>query len=833
MGRPECFKTQRPGYAVVLPQNYQKLSVVVNYLSEQLKIISSKRRHFSGSTFLVPAAALFLCWATARAAVRPLKAKRYSAAQKQSPESPDQIELNRRIKAADAAQLSGNPQAIEREDKRLIAEGLRIMGKLRLAESAFSQSAQLFRSSLALENAPGLHADVAIALQLAGQQGEAIAEAQKAIAEAPSDPKPYITLGRAYLAKGEFDQAATAFAHATRIHPDVDVLYSLALSWLSSKDPDARQRADAVFAEMKAMAGDSGSLHVLMGRAYRDTGLMPDAIKQFKRAIELDTTTPHAHYFLGLAYLSQNEWQPTPQAQAEIEKEVQYHPKDFLANYMLGFVASSEHQYAEADKYLKIAAGLNPTWPEPFLYMGLDAFAQGDDKTAETMLRKADDLTGSDESRANYQIRRAYVDLARILAREGKEKESDVFVVKARNLENKVMQDSQQRTTALMMSKGGKVGSMAAIVPLDNKENHAASLANASADAAERLDAATIAKSNLTSSQQDVAKTEEDAMRPVLGQAYSGLATAEAMQHDYATALTNYEAAEQWDPSVSDLEKNLGQAAFLAEKYPEAIHGLSQAVKENPNANALRAMLGMAYFEMKRYGDAATTFYPLGEAGMSDPKVGYAWAASLAEAGDLKHASEVLTRYQEEPLTNEGRMLVGRLWIQIGDYDRAIDTFKKILASDPAFPRVHYAIALADIRAERWNDARAELASSPEDADAMYDLGFVDLQQSQNDDARKMFEQVIAKHPDYANAQYQLGKLLMDSGKTEEAVPHLEAAAKLEPNKDYVHYQLQAAYRKAGRTADADRELAVYQQIKDKARAQLKEQLSQKLEQKP
>jgi hypothetical protein len=33
-----------------------------------------------------------------------------------------------------------------------------------------------------------------------------------------------------------------------------------------------------------------------------------------------------------------------------------------------------------------------------------------------------------------------------------------------------------------------------------------------------------------------------------------------------------------------------------------------------------------------------------------------------------------------------------------------------------------------------------------------------------------------------------------------------------------VHYQLQAAYRKAGRAADADRELAIYKQIKEQAR---------------
>lgn len=745
--------------------------------------------------------------------------------------------MNRRIKAADAAQVSGNPVAIERENKRLIAEGLLLMGKLRIAESAFPEAAQLFRSSLELENRPGLSAQLAIALQLAGQQDEAIAEAKKALAESSNDPAIYITIGRAYLAKGDFDQAAKSFTRAIQIHPDVNVMYSLAVSWLSSKDPDARQRADAVFAQMKAMAGDSGSLHVLIGRAYRDAGLMPAAIQEFKRAIELDTTTPHAHYFLGLAYLSQNEWQPTPQAQAEMEKEIQYHPKDFLANYMLGFLASSERQYSTADKYLKIAAGLNPTWPEPFLYMGLDAFAQGDDKTAETMLRQAVQLTGTDQSRSNYEIRRAYVDLARILAREGKEQESEVYVAKARDLENKVMQDSQQKTAALMASEGGKVNTIAAVVPLDQQENHGTSLATASAEAAARLDASAIAKSNLTQSQMEVARREEDALRPILGQSYGDLATAEAIQQNYALALTHYQDAERWDPSIPELEKNLGMAAYRADNYPEAIHGLSEAVKESPDSKPLRAMLGMAYFDMKQYGDAATTFYPLGEAGMHDPAVGYAWAASLVKTGDLKDASQVLALYQSQPLSNEGLMLVGQLWTEIGDYDKATATLRQISASDPAFPGVHSAIGLAAIRAEKWTDARAafqaQLAATPDDPAAMYYLGFIDLQESQNDAAMKLFEQVIAEQPDYADAQYQIGKLLMDKGNAQQAVPHLEAAARLEPDKAYVHYQLQAAYRKLSRTADADRELAIYQQIKAASRAKIQADVDQQLHQKP
>lgn len=745
-----------------------------------------------------------------------------------------QAELDRRIDAANVAQRSRNPAAVAQANQKLLANLLLTMGQLRVSEGAYPQAVELYRASMNFGPSPGIHADLALADALAGNQDEAIQQAKLAVADHPREPRAYITLGRAYIAKKDYANADKVLTQAARLHPDINTLYLLATSWLSAGQPNSRRHAEEVFAQMKAMAGDSGSLHVLMGRAYRDAGLMPDAVKEFQRAIALDTTTPHAHYFLGLASLSMNEWQPTPQAEAEMRKELQHHPDDFLANYMLGFIESSEHKYADADKYLKTAATLNPTWPEPFLYLGLDAFAQRDDKTAETMLRKAVELTGTDEARSNYQIRRAYVDLARILARSGREKEADSFSAKARDLENKVMRQTQQKATALLLSEGGKSGQTPGMMPLDKQ---APSLKDASADAAARLDASVIANSALTPTQRAAAKTAEDALRPILGQSYSDLATAEAIQKQYAAALQHYQAAEQWNPDIAGLAKNLGQAAYHADNYPEAVRGLSKAVQENPNSAALRAMLGMAYYQTKEYGSAATTFYPLGEAAMRDPVVGYAWAASLAKTGDMKDAAQVLAVYQTTPLSNQGPLLVGRLWTEIGDYDKAVSTLRQLLAADPSFPKAHYAIALADMHAEKWAEAstelKAELALSPDDLDATYNLGLVNLRESKNNDAMTLFRRVIAKNPNFADAQYQIGKLLMDKGEARQALPYLETAARLAPDKAYVHYQLQAAYRKLARTTDADRELALYQQIKAKARAESTASINQQLHPKP
>lgn len=694
------------------------------------------------------------------------------------------------------------------------------MGRLRLLESATPQADELYRESLNFENTSEAHLQLASSL-IADHPHDAAEQAQQALALEPSNAHAYILLGRAYMRAGDSAKAAEALSHAVQLQPGIEAYYTLAICWLSAKTPEGNKRADAVFEQMKQMAGDSGSLHVLFGRAYRDAERMSDAIAEFQRAIQLDPSTPHAHYFLGLARLAMSDWKPTPDAESEFQQEIRYYPNDFLANYMLGFLASSQRQYAVADKYMKIAAELNPSWPEPYLYMGLDAYSQGDAKAAEPLLRKAIELTGSDESRSNYEIRRAYVDLGRILATSGREQEGDIYFTKARNLQNKTMLETQQKVTSMVLSEGAT--SMAGMVPLDKRqEDQAAPITQASTDPFAPVDPAVIANANLSVSQRALAKTQEDDLRIVLGQSYSDLATAEAMQRNYTVALTHYQAAEHWNPTIDNLARNLGECAFRAGNYPEAIRGFSLALEQQPDQIPIMAKLGMSYFASEKYADAVRTFAPLGVAGMQDGSVGYAWAASLARLGQLKEATDVLTQYEGVNLTDDQLLLVGQLWTEIGDYNRAVAALHRVLQSDPSTPRAHFYAALAYIRWEHWSEARnelqAELAIQPGDPDATYHLGFVDLQESKIDDAKKLFEQVIAAHPDYANAQYELGKILLDQGQLQEAVPHLEAAARLSPDKEYVHYQLQAAYRKESRTADADRELAVYQELKTKSR---------------
>jgi tetratricopeptide (TPR) repeat protein len=517
-----------------------------------------------------------------------------------------------------------------------------------------------------------------------------------------------------------------------------------------------------------------------------------------------------------------NEWKPTPEVRTELAKELEYSPRDYLANYIVGFLESGERNYTASDRYLKIAAEVNPDGPEPWLYMGLNAYARGDLARAEECFRKTIVLTGDEESRANYQIRRAYVNLGRISAISGRKEESAVYFARARDLQNKVMEKGQQGVT-VMMTLAGAADSAAALVPLSTEiEKKAAPLLPANTDPFARIDASSLAHANLTAKERTAAESQENHLRSVLRLSFNDLATSEAVGGLYLAALDHYHEAERWGAVIPGLAKNLGLAAFRSGNYPEAIRGFSKALEENSADAPVRALLGMAYFGSDKYTDAAKTFAPLDVQGMQDSTVGYAWATSLARTGELKQASSVLSQYEKGNLSPETLLLVGQLWIGIGDYARSVDALHRALQGDASLPKAHYFSGQADILREHWSEAadefNAELALVPTNPDAKFNLGFVYLQQSRTDDAADVFRQLLVLHPDHAKAQYELGKILLDRGQMKAAIDHLEAAVRLSPLTDYVHYQLQAAYRKEARIADADRELELYKELKAKSR---------------
>ena len=507
-----------------------------------------------------PSACALLVLAVAVVAQSPPRSNEYEraradSASPQNPSNDARLELNKRLEAARVARASGDPARVSDASEKVIALALRELAHLRLLEGAFPQAIELYHRSLDFEDIPDTHVDLSIALLAGNDPDAALTQANGVLATRSDDERALTVLGSALLLKQDYAMAVKPLSRVADLDPSLDSYYSLAVCLLNSHDPKDNARAPQVFDQMIKLVGDSGSIHVIIGRAYRDANNMLAAIREFQRAIAIDPRTPHAHYFLGLARLAANEWSPTPEVYAEFAKELQLDPRDYLANYMTGFVDSSGHKYAQAEPFLKLAAQVDPTAPEPWLYLGLDSYAQGDNQSAEADFRKAILLTGSDEARNNFQIRRAYIDLGRILITSGRKEEAEKILAKARDLQNKVLEMSQQQMGAHLLQGGA--GAAAVVQPLSSEaERQAAPLSNAPVSLFAQVDASTLAHAGLSQDQKHRAALQEKSLRTILAISFNDLGTSEAIAKIYRSAEGHFQEAERWDPQIPGLNRN-------------------------------------------------------------------------------------------------------------------------------------------------------------------------------------------------------------------------------------------------------------------------------------
>jgi tetratricopeptide (TPR) repeat protein len=668
-------------------------------------------------------------------------------------------DLPARMNAVATAQQAGDVVKIADANRSLIAVALRAVAELKLAQGDNLQAIDLYKRSLEFEDTPNAHIALALAYMRVQKTDDALATITPITKSDPKSSDAWNVQGKLLMDKKDYRPAAEALTRSLELQSNVMVAYALATAYLNLHETD---KAAAIFKRLSDATGDRASMHIMTGRAYQNAGMTDEAAREFTRAAQLDAKGSRAHYFLGLLYMAQNEWVATPAAREQFTEEVKLNPHDFFGNFFLGYIDNNDKLYDDSDRFLKAAAIDKPDWPEPYLYMGLNAYARNGNKNAEVLLRKAIELTGDDKARNNYQIRRAYYVLGRICIQTGRKDEGVAYTKVFSEMQDKTMADSRANTPASKTQ--GTMGSGMAgepSVPTTAVMDPAAQLGDAPP---------------LSPQEKAEVKTAEQRVSLILGNAYNDLGTSEARQKQYAAALSYFQQAEKWNPAIPHLMRNIGFAAFRANDYTESSRALKLAAQQEPGDKIIAPMLAMALYSSGQYADAAKAFDQVGDVAYSDPRVACAWATSLARANQPDKAAAILTRLTQQPLSPEALLLVGQAYSDIGNQQQALATFQKATQANPSLPRAHY------------------------------DAGLVQLRLKQPASAITEFEAELKLNPDDADAQYQLGKTLLEQGKTKDALPHMEAAAKANPNLAGVHEQLALTYRKLGRPADADRE---------------------------
>jgi tetratricopeptide (TPR) repeat protein len=324
---------------------------------------------------------------------------------------------------------------------------------------------------------------------------------------------------------------------------------------------------------------------------------------------------------------------------------------------------------------------------------------------------------------------------------------------------------------------------------------------------------------------------------------------------DSNSAGKEFQAVLMLDPNNAEAHGDLGVIAFVQRDYETAARHFSKTLAINPSLTKTQALLAIC---RKRLGDPSARAlleksFPKLKDKQLRLQVGMELASLYDQQGDPGATASVMTSlvdldpdnidvlfmaqrvYSEladntlnklavlAPGSARMQQVIAERLVNEADLKGAIDPYRKALAIDPNLPGVHFELgeailelAAADAGAEAEAQRELELAVAidGDTAKTECEFGSIALLRSQSDQALSHYRRASELDPNEVQAQMGLVRLLMPE-QPQEAVRHLRMAVQSDPLNGSAHYQLAQAYRRLQMEEMAQKEMHLFEEIKE------------------
>lgn len=221
-------------------------------------------------------------------------------------------------------------------------------------------------------------------------------------------------------------------------------------------------------------------------------------------------------------------------------------------------------------------------------------------------------------------------------------------------------------------------------------------------------------------------------------------------QGQFAQAITEFQAAIQLDPDLTNVHYNLGLAYQKQDKLEEAAAAYLEAIQLDPDLADVHNNLGLIYDAQGKPDQAI---------------VEYLEAIRIDPDDDAAHYNLALSYYHQ-----------GQLEQAIAEY-------------------------------------RETVRLNPDHADAHYNLGRAYYEQGQLDEAIVAWKETIRIEPDDSMAHNNLGRAYLDQGRLDEAVAELQEAIRLDVENPLPYLNLGLVYQEQGLVDEAVAEFEAYLEL--------------------
>ena len=293
-------------------------------------------------------------------------------------------------------------------------------------------------------------------------------------------------------------------------------------------------------------------------------------------------------------------------------------------------------------------------------------------------------------------------------------------------------------------------------------------------------------------------------------------------QGKYDDAIAQLEQLEAHTPKPAGVDHELGAAYYKKGEYLKAATYLKQALAENPGDNEAVQLLGLSYYLSGRpaeaipYLEKVQTWYPRANVDAS-----YILGIAYIQAKDYPAARKAFAKMFDVPAESAAsymftaRMLFRQEYIPIAE-----EYAQKAIATDAKLPMAHELLGEIHMYQskvpESISDFQQELAINPGNASTYYKLADAYSRIQKWDDAERLLQRSVWIDPNTTGPYILLGKVLEKKGEPVLAIRTLQRAVAMDPNNPMTHHLLGQTYRDLGQTEDAERELKIAEDLRNK-----------------
>ncbi|MGB0125377.1 MAG: tetratricopeptide repeat protein [Silvibacterium sp.] len=491
---------------------------------------------------------------------------------------------------------------------------------------------------------------------------------------------------------------------------------------------------DSIAAQLKTR--HDAAIYAELGTWFGDRHQYACAGEAFRKAVEIDPTSAHNTYLLGLSLYSAGQ---PGEAVKPLQESIRLDPKSADGYLTLGAALDQTGNRADAEAQWRMALAIDPHSALALENLSRDLLADGNYSAVIALLKPMAD--------GGHMAVPLSVNLSVAYSKSG------------------LLEDASALLHAELRENPGSVPlveALAGVLILQMRVQEATEIVKSAASqhphdmSVQMLYLRTLVVAN------DTVK-------------------AETLSHTFLVS-----SPHNWEVLYLTGFLKLNEGDYVASRGY-----LEQSVALKPDVPESHFYLGVALARIKSNSEAKDQLQKAIALGYSKPEVHFELARVLQALGDAEPAQAQLQIYQQALKAQSsqtqaaGQAALADQAMAAGHVEQAVVFYRNALATDPSEPLLEYKMAMAlnktgDIAGERAALERA-IELNPRFALAQNQLGYLDSQDGKTESAERHFRLAVETDPGYTNAWINLAATLCLESEWQEARAAINHVLVLDP----------------------------------------------------